>query len=630
MYSNYIKSGILILLAGGLVASCTAVPNPEDDSFEGIIISASLDDEETRTSLAETGEGAERRYEVRWKTGDKISVNGNLSNAVASADNNKKSVDFTVSGSISAPYKVLYPGTSSTDVITLPATQNYVANSFDGAAAASYGTAIKNGDKYTAKLTHFCGVLRFALKGSATLSKIEINSLGSEKLYGSFTLRTDDDGFTGKFDGGTSGTLTYNCSVTLSNTDTYFYVAIPAQAYASGLEALVYQTDGAFMRLKFQVGTTENPKTLGANDIVEFESKTFAAGRTENLLQINSLTAENGGAPTAESPGITVATYNVMRLDDENRPAGATSANSYGALARPANAIIKSCAEMQAALGKAIYNTGADLIGFQEIGDAMYSTSRPYSLENIASAQGASYTWRLNFPSTEAGNYKYSNGFAYKSSVLKLEESGKAWLRINSESYSTSSDSNAGDPNRLVVWGLFTHKVSGKQFYFFVTQLPTYGQDGGSGTSNTNMAGGVIAFARTKTTSPNRQILVGDMNSSPDHDNSAGYAKLKTYWTDAYEEASTAHQIAGDLNDWFYKKYPGTQSGTGENYLYSILQYTAAKHSERRVDHIMTKGKCTATSYRTIRNTYEFGTGDAAVTCAPSDHLPVVAYITLD
>lgn len=622
MYSNYIKSGILILLAGWLVASCTAVPNPEDDSFEGIIISASLDDEETRTSISKDGSV----YKVLWSEGDRISVNGKLSNAVSSDDNGKKGVDFTINEAVSAPYKVLYPGTTSTNVISLPATQNYVVDNIDGASAASYGTATKNGENYTVRLDHFCGVLRFALNGSATLSKIEINSLGSEKLYGNFTLATDGNGFTGSWDGGTAGTLTYNCSVTLSNSDTYFYVAIPAQTYASGLEALVYQEDGAFMRLKFW----GDGETLGRDDIVEFASKTFAAGRTENLLQINSLTAENGGAPTAESPGITVATYNVMRLDDENRPAGATSANSYGALARPANAIIKSCAEMQAALGKAIYNTGADLIGFQEIGDAMYSTSRPYSLENIASAQGASYTWRLNFPSTDAGNYKYSNGFAYKSSVLNLEESGKAWLRINSESYSTSSDSNAGDPNRLVVWGLFTHKVSGKQFYFFVTQLPTYGQDGGSGTSNTNMAGGVIAFARTKTTSPNRQILVGDMNSSPDHDNSAGYTKLKTYWTDAYEEASTAHQIAGDLNDWFYKKYPGTQSGTGENYLYSILQYTAAKHSERRVDHIMTKGKCTATSYRTIRNTYEFGTGDAAVTCAPSDHLPVVAYITLD
>ena len=44
----------------------------------------------------------------------------------------------------------------------------------------------------------------------------------------------------------------------------------------------------------------------------------------------------------------------------------------------------------------------------------------------------------------------------------------------------------------------------------------------------------------------------------------------------------------------------------------------------------MTKGACTATSYKTIRNTYEFGSGEDVVNCAPSDHLPIVSYITLD
>ena len=253
----------------------------------------------------------------------------------------------------------------------------------------------------------------------------------------------------------------------------------------------------------------------------------------------------------------------------------------------------------------------------------MYASGQKYSLEDIASAQGSSYTWKLNFPGSESGNYHYCNGFAYKSSVLTLDESGKAWLRTGSESYSTSSASSSGDPNRFVVWAKFTHKVSGKVFYFFVTQLPTYGQDGGSGTSNTNMSGGVNAFATAKAGSY-PQILVGDMNSAPGHNNEAGYNKLKVYWTDAYEAVSAAGNLAA-----FYNTYSGTQSGTGDTYLYSILQFTK-NHPERRIDHIMTHGACTAQSYRTVRNVYEFGSGEDAVTCCPSDHLPVVAYITLD
>lgn len=623
MMKKVFRFGFILAIVGSLLTACSPEQTPSLPGIEpdGMVLRASMADAHTKTALGTVDGVNGHEVEILWQTGDKISVNGTLSDAVSAGDNRKENVDFTVNGSLSAPYKVLYPGTTSSNVIFLPATQNYVENSFDGAAAACWGNAVKNGNKYSVSLHHICGVIRFALKGGATLDKIVLNSLGSEKLSGDFTLATDGNGFTGAFTGGTSETLTYSfgSGVTLNNEDQYFYVLIPAQAYAAGIEALVYQSDGAFMRLKFW----GSGYTLDSENIIAMESKTYAAGRTENLLAINALTAENGGEPTAEAPGITVASYNVMRLDDDNRPAAATPGDSNGKIARPANAIVKDCAEMQDALGLAIYNTAADLIGFNEIGDNMYASGQTYSLEDIAAAQGASYTWKLNFPGSESGNYHYCNGFAYKSSVLTCNESGKAWLRTGSESYSASSSSSSGDPNRYVVWAKFTHKVSGKVFYFFVTQLPTYGQDGGSGTSNTNMSGGVNAFATAKAGSY-PQILVGDMNSAPGHSSEAGYNKLKTYWTDAYEAVSAAGNLAS-----FYSTYSGTQSGTGATWQYSILQYTK-NHPERRIDHIMTHGACTAQTYRTVRNIYEFGSGEDAVTCSPSDHLPVVSYITLD
>ena len=613
------KIGFILLASSWIIPSCSKQQEntPATDGPAKLYkLSASVD--ETKTTIAKDVDV----YKIKWATGDKISVNGQLSNEVSAADNGKKSVNFTVTLGETGPYKVLYPATTSENVVSLPATQNYVADSFDPAAAPMYGNATKTGaGECSVKLSNFCGVLRFALNGSATLDRIEINALGGEKLCGDFTLASDSNGFTGAFSGGTAGTLTCDLNdLVLSNTDTPIYVPIPAQTYSSGLEALVYQADGAFMRLKFWGSSSVD---LQGSDIAEFESKTFAAGRTENVVTINSLVAETGGEPTAEAPGITVAAFNVMRLDSDNRPAAETTGDSNGKIARPANAIVPDCSEMQTALGQAIYNTAADLIGFNEIGDNMYASGQTYSLEDIAAAQGASYTWKLNFPGSESGNYHYCNGFAYKSTVLTCNESGKAWLRTGSESYSTSSASSSGDPNRFVVWAKFTHKVSGKVFYFFVTQLPTYTQDGGSGTSNTNMSGGVNAFATAKAGSY-PQILVGDMNSAPGSTNESGYNKLKTYWTDAYEAVSAAGNLAS-----FYTTYPGTQSGTGESWQYSIIQYTK-NHPERRIDHIMTHGNCTAQSYRTVRNVYEFGSGEDAVTCCPSDHLPVVSYITLD
>ena len=149
MYCKDKIAGILILLAGALMAACTAQPAPEDpNSVNGMILRATMPDGETKTTLSED-------YQVLWQTGDKVSVNGTLSNAVASADNGKKAVEFTIDGTLNAPYKVLYPGTTSSNVISLPATQNYVAGSFDPAAAASFGNARKSGDAYIASLTHF-------------------------------------------------------------------------------------------------------------------------------------------------------------------------------------------------------------------------------------------------------------------------------------------------------------------------------------------------------------------------------------------------------------------------------------------------------------------------------------------
>ena len=276
MKKNILKSAFLLAIIGGLSIACNIepVPQPETDkTLASLELSASLPDVQTKTSL-----GSEPDYNVLWSVGDQISVNGVLSNAVAEEDHNKTSVRFRVEGNLAAPYKVLYPGSTETNVITLPATQNYVADSYDSAAYAAYGTVVELNGEYTTTLNNFCGLVRFALNGSATLNRIEVNALGGEKLYGEFTLA---DSFNGEFTGGAEGTLTYifEEGLKLSATDTYVYIALPAQTYSAGVEAKVYQADGAFMRLKFW----GEGFTLEGNHIRAFESKAYAAGRVEEL-----------------------------------------------------------------------------------------------------------------------------------------------------------------------------------------------------------------------------------------------------------------------------------------------------------------------------------------------------------
>lgn len=622
MKKNILKSVFLLAIIGGFTAGCSVetVPGQPENEATSLELCASHADVQTKTSL-----GAEPDFNVLWSKGDQISVNGVLSNAVTEEDHNKPEVRFRVDG-VSAPYKVLYPGTTKTNVVTLPATQNYVANSFDSEAYAAYGTVVESDGELTATLNNFSGLVRFALNGTATLSKIEVNALGGEKLHGAFTLA---DSFNGEFTGGTEGTLTYNfgSGLKLTGTDTYVYIALPAQTYTAGVEAKVYQADGAFMRLKFW-GEGE---VLAGSELRAFASKTYAAGRVEELVGIGDLVAEDGGMPSVPVT-VKVALFNTMRFDEDYRPSTAiTTTDNSKAYTRPAGAISSDNQAMREAFGKVIYNTQADIIGFNEIEETMNEYSDENSVQKLAEAQGCNYTYKF-FSSSEAGwfdkilgnegDLSFANGFAYNADVLTLNESGRAWYNdSNSNNYSTSSDSGSGTPNRTYVWAKFTHKESGKVFWFFVTQLPT----GASG--NTKAANGINNFARYKAGSA-PQILVGDMNNADNsgHECYEGSQKLMTYWTDAYN----ALNEAGNLGS-FYKTYCGTQSGTGKTYQYSILDF-CKNHPERRIDRIFTKGGCTATTYKTIRTTYTFEPElDTDIeTYYPSDHLAVVCDVTLD
>ena len=623
------KTGLILAIAGSLLFPACSDKSEQDQQepghVDGMVLSASLPDAGTKTMLNQNGS----IYEVVWKTGDQISVNGTLSNTVAAGDNGKKNLDFTVNGTLSAPYKVLYPGTNEERTISLPAIQTYVTNNIDGSAAASYGTATKSGDKYSAKLKNFCGILRFALKGTATLTKIELNSLGDECLYGDFDLTVGPGGFTGSFNGGTEGTLTYNIgSVTLSNSDTYFYVAIPAQTYASGIEALVYQSDGSYMRLKFW-GEGED---LAGTDLIEFESKTFAAGRTENLLQINSLTAEDGGTPTAAPPSVTVAVYNLKQ--QENR------SGTYGEY------ISMDRADVQECMGYTIAGMGADIIGFNEL-SSDYLSGGKYDIKAMAQAGGlttSNYGWYLEYPNkvNRTGtilNYsypttmEYANGFAYNKNTLTLVDEDYVWLSQTENDYwSTAKNAYENSAGRhTCVWAKFTHKLTGKQFYFFVTHFATYiGESASDQQKNTYNTQSLETFARNKVNGALPVIVVGDLNYGPKedpdpHDDTANYTTLTSYWTDAYAKI----KADGNMTS-FYQTYCGTLSGSSHSYTYPWTTFTKNR-PWRRLDYVLTKNGTsqiiTPVEYKTIRRTY---TAEDDEVRTASDHLPVVCRINFE
>ena len=99
------------------------------------IISASLPS--TRTALGVKDGSAWPNY---WKTGDQISVNGVMSDALEAEADGKATASFSFEGTLTTPYYAVYPASavsgyaSGSATLTVPPIQNYVEGSYDPAA----------------------------------------------------------------------------------------------------------------------------------------------------------------------------------------------------------------------------------------------------------------------------------------------------------------------------------------------------------------------------------------------------------------------------------------------------------------------------------------------------------------
>lgn len=105
-----------------------------------------------------------------------------------------------------------------------------------------------------------------------------------------------------------------------------------------------------------------------------------------------------------------------------------------------------------------------DLFGTQEL---FYSQGQ-YIVENLPE-----YTW---FGISRRGNHENEHmGVFYKSTKLRLLESGDFWL---SESPDTPASMSWGvSLPRMVTWGLFEARESGRRFYFYNTHFPHRRED---------------------------------------------------------------------------------------------------------------------------------------------------------
>jgi endonuclease/exonuclease/phosphatase family metal-dependent hydrolase len=175
-------------------------------------------------------------------------------------------------------------------------------------------------------------------------------------------------------------------------------------------------------------------------------------------------------------------------------------------------------------------------------------------------------------------------GVFYKSGVLRLLQSGNFWLSESPETVGSMSW-DVTLP-RMVTWGLFEMKESGKKFYFYNTHFPHRDEDGEARLRCAKVIQQKIA-ALPKDAA---LVVTGDFNTDV---GSAPYKEMAAGLTDAWGTADATSGPRGTFHG--FKGTPGND----------------------RIDWILFRGFARAAQVETITKN-EAGR-------YPSDHFPVFA-----
>ena len=188
---------------------------------------------QTRTSLG--SKGNDGIYPVYWSEGDRIVVNGKLSEEVKINKNNRANAEYTVNSVLDYPRSIVYPYSTATTaerpIVEFPAEQVYTQNSFAAGYAPMCGYVAKAGSK-SVSLSHLAATLRFPVKATdsgVVLEKIVITSTSGEKLAGEFEVDCANVATTPTDNTYNSVTYSLPANYTLSTKKaSVFYITLPA------------------------------------------------------------------------------------------------------------------------------------------------------------------------------------------------------------------------------------------------------------------------------------------------------------------------------------------------------------------------------------------------------------------
>lgn len=438
------KNYLLLLFAFALLA--VGCQTPSDDTTietgETSILNVSL--EQTRVSLGAKGDDG--IYPVYWSAGDKIVVNGILSDVAEIDAVNKASAKFTFSESvISHPYHITYPYCTSTtadkSVVEFVAEQTYSENDLTSVPMCGY--IANSGDGVV--LNHLAAILHFPVKASTegvVLDKVVVISTSGAKLSGKFEVNCQTA--TTSAMEGCGSVVTYYLpeNFTLSTTTASdLFIVLPAVEVGACIVEFV-ETSGEKM-----VKDWTPSKPLSKGVVREFAPITYKQGIFGELDGFESyddtIILPSRFQKYAKADELKIMSFNVRLKTTET-----DETNNWDNRKAACIALIK--------------DQQPNIIGFQE---AKYSTQWVYLKEQLA----ADYEgYGVNRDTGKESGTGETMGILYNKNVIEKIDGGTFWL---SETPDTPSKGFGANYSRNATWGIFKHKPSGVTFYYINTHL---------------------------------------------------------------------------------------------------------------------------------------------------------------
>ena len=232
----------------------------------------------TKTVL---GDAQDRVRPVLWCKGDKISVNGVVSNPL-DVEGNALKADFVLSGQVSAPYEIIYPAGMVKDAatVTLPAGQKYAEG--DNIVSGSMPMAGYS-DTESVMMKQVCGILGIRLKmgTEANLIRyIEVTALGGEPVCGDFSV--DFQNSTLSSEAKDADVIRMEVQKTLpAGSANTFNVILPAGVYSAGFQVKVVDENARAM-----VRSIKGNHELGAGKLMLMPELEFVPNSEDKGVEI--------------------------------------------------------------------------------------------------------------------------------------------------------------------------------------------------------------------------------------------------------------------------------------------------------------------------------------------------------